>query len=1190
MGRRISLLLTWLSVALILAVSPLASFAEPASPIYTAPNGLNPPPGFDQSAAQVAVLVELADPPATSGAGDAPAVQSQRIAAAQAALLRDLSAMGARVLYQVRLAANGIAVTVPPDKIDSLRRLPGVVRLSLIPPKLPAETGVVANGSPAVEAAVTEATGRGVRVGVIDRGVDYTHADFGGPGTPAAYAANNPAVVEPGTFPTAKVVGGYDLAGDGYDASGGGGGTVPAPDPDPLECYRDATGAIEPKAGRGTHMAGLAAGFGVAADGTTYRGPYGSGVDYNTFRVAPGAAPEAQLYALKIFGCSGTTALLTAAIERAIDPNGDGDPSDHLDVVVIAARALFGSPDDPDARAVDSAVRAGVVVVVAAGDTLNTFYSIASPASARLAIAVGASDGTGGILESTARGPLRGNDILKPDIVAPGVNVRSAAIGTGSAAVPMSGTTPAAPQVAGAAALLRQLHPDWSPFQIKTALMNAATPLQAPPSLAGAGQVSLSALSLSGLLVSGGHDVGLTFGAPWIAASTTATRTLLLENAGENDQIVSLSATAVATETGVTLTVPPGPIVVPAHGWARATVELAIDANGLDFTRDPATDERQGGFSRHYLAEHGGYIKVSSAGTSGTRVRPGHAAHLESVDIYLDDVLLDDSLDSREVQEYIATTPGPHTVILRREHSSPSSPVIFSAPVNLLDGKDYTLLVIGRRGALAILVVDETVPAPPPAGQGVIHFVNANRVEPNWNIGPLDVYLDGVLKVPALPVGATSPFFPIAPGQHEVAFYKAGVDPAVKRYEARKTFVVAAGEAVLAGTGRHDDDDDDQDEDGDDEQRAFIGKAPVRAGSMLLASVPYNVFPIVAARAQVEGVATIAPSGRAFSVGLRNPGARNAGLLTTGATPRTPIASAFELAARSPAITGLEPRLSAADVQYLGVTTNYSATQNLATTLVYFGLSTYAPWSTPSEVQFRVYIDSNRDGVDDFVLVNTNFGTALGGAPIDVFISGLYPIRPDGTLAPARRFANLGSFSPPSASPFVNVAPFNTSVMFQLLALENLALPLDPSNPNGPKGPIPSSFCYHVETRARDLAGFGATLDRVPGLSAPPVAGCGNRGGVLLYDVPNYAIAPINTTNAVFAPRTFERPVFLDVDGGRITGGYNPAVAAARGGAELLVLHHHNAPYPRAEVVPVGGRPSASAQPGTAAYVPVAQR
>ena len=59
-------------------------------------------------------------------------------------------------------------------------------------------------------------------------------------------------------------------------------------------------------------------------------------------------APEAQLYALKVFGCHGSTALLTQAIERTVDPNGDGNPADHLDVLIISVGTPFGSESSPD--------------------------------------------------------------------------------------------------------------------------------------------------------------------------------------------------------------------------------------------------------------------------------------------------------------------------------------------------------------------------------------------------------------------------------------------------------------------------------------------------------------------------------------------------------------------------------------------------------------------------------------------------------------------------------------------------------------------------------------------------------------------------------------------------------------------------------------------------------------------------
>src|SRR6185436_10020689 len=100
-------------------------------------------------------------------------------------------------------------------------------------------------------------------------------------------------------------------------------------------------------------------------------------------------------------------------------------------------------------------------------------------------------------------GPQRGNRTLKVDVVAPGVNVRSAAAGAGADAAPLSGTAVAAAQVGGAAALLRQLHTTWTPAQIKAALIDTARPINAPPSLAGGGELNLAGLDSVSLLVNG---------------------------------------------------------------------------------------------------------------------------------------------------------------------------------------------------------------------------------------------------------------------------------------------------------------------------------------------------------------------------------------------------------------------------------------------------------------------------------------------------------------------------------------------------------------------------------------------------------------------------------------------------------------------------------------------------------------
>jgi hypothetical protein len=455
----------------------------------------------------------------------------------------------------------------------------------------------------------------------------------------------------------------------------------------------------------------------------------------------------------------------------------------------------------------------------------------------------------------------------------------------------------------------------------------------------------------------------------------------------------------------------------------------------------------------------------------------------------------------------------------------------------LADGHDYTLIIVGRPGALGLVVVDETAPAPP-AGQALMHFVNANRTEAGWDIGPLDVYLDGVLRAPALPVGQTSGFITVAPGTHEVWFFQAGRDPNHDRAVARKTFTVAAGELLLVGTGRHDDDDGDL---SDFEQRAFVGRALPRSSTMLALRVPFDIFPKSAAEAHAANTTmAVTPGAHTFTVGLQNTGARNVGLTAGVGGPQTPLVSAFELAATSPLIPDLSPSLRAADVEYVGVTSDFSVTQVVSSTTLFFGLSSYAPWSTPNEVEFSVYIDSNLDGVDDYVVLNSN-SKVFTGRHSDAFISPIYRILPDGTRVGITR-SSWDTWQPPtSPSGFgLDVAPFNTSSMFQAISAGLLGL-----TDGQPR------FRYHVESRARDADRFGRLIDRVPAV------------GSLEYDVAHAAIAPINITIPLFGGR----PLFLDVDGGQITTAVNTPLLATSGGHHMLILHLHNLPAQQAELV-----------------------
>ncbi|MGK4583116.1 S8 family serine peptidase [Kitasatospora sp. HPMI-4] len=301
------------------------------------------------------------------------------------------AAPGARELYRTHTLLTGIAVAAPPARLAALRRLPGVRAVHPITLKHRSNGySVPLTGAPALwsgTAGLPGNTGEGVRVGVIDSGIDYTHADFGGPGTEAAFRSASGARTAPaGLFPSAKVVGGKDLVGDDYDPDPQAEHPQPVPHPgdNPLDCAAN---------GHGTHVAGTVAGLGVTTAGRTYTGPYRPGLDPAAFKVAPGAAPGAKLYAIRVFGCHGSTDQLGQALDLAADPDGDGDLADRLDVVNLSLGGRFGGADDADAIAVDRLSELGTVVAAAIGNDGDVYGIGGSPGTAARAIGVAASVG-----------------------------------------------------------------------------------------------------------------------------------------------------------------------------------------------------------------------------------------------------------------------------------------------------------------------------------------------------------------------------------------------------------------------------------------------------------------------------------------------------------------------------------------------------------------------------------------------------------------------------------------------------------------------------------------------------------------------------------------------------------------------------------------------------------------------------
>lgn len=619
------------------------------------------------------------------------AARSQRAdnRSAQNRVMRDARARGLlrRELFRVDTAYNGVAVAATAERARQIARITGVRTVVPLPEheRDNAQT-VPFIGAPSVWAPSAThpagLTGHGVRVGVIDSGIDYVHRTFGGRGTVAdLQVAVDPAsnversdtkppagfAVKAGDqqlYPSARVVGGFDFAGDDYDG-GDPEFAVARPDANPLDCPRIAGN------GHGTHVAGTIAGAGVAADGTTYPWPT-VWPPSSAPIVGTGVAPGAQLYALRVFGCQGSTALTVRAVEWALDPDGDGDPSDRLDVLNLSLGSPFGSPDDPTAAAVQHAVDAGIAVAISAGNSGDRIYQVGSPAVAAGAVTVanmvvGRWDATGSsydeadrgtVAVSSSRGPA-GGGTLKPDIAAPGTSIRSAAVGSvfpgvGGVAATKSGTSMAAPHVAGALAILRQQRPNWSVEELKAAMVNTADPTihrwpggQGPkhaPQRVGTGALDLAAATSTDVVAFADGDpgaVGVSFGPLQVPLGDGFwdDRAISVVNKGTAPADYAIAVDSRTTVPGATWELPDGTrITVPAGERRTFVLRLRVaDPSLLRNARDPtlpATYEicpdgegrvQLGVCPRRWLAEASAVVRLTDR--NATRPTLAVAAH-----------------------------------------------------------------------------------------------------------------------------------------------------------------------------------------------------------------------------------------------------------------------------------------------------------------------------------------------------------------------------------------------------------------------------------------------------------------------------------------------------------------------------------------------------------------------------------
>lgn len=344
-----------------------------------------------------AVAVAQRLPGARRLAADERASVRSSALAQQGTALGAVRATGARVQAQLADAINGVRVRVKSDKLAELARIPGVVAVRSIATYTRDNTkGDTLVTAPQAWGDVG-ATGKGITIAVIDAGVDYYHADFGGSGNPADFTKDDSTKTNDidsrgqTAFPNSKVVGGYDFAGNAYNASTTADpahpdfppNPTPKPDPDPLpSCSPDKANVSE--YGHGTHVSGTAAGQGVTSDGKTYTGPYDATTLSKDFTIGPGTAPEARILAYRVFGCVGSTNLVVDALDRAV--------KDGANVINMSLGSDYGLADSADAVASDNASLAGVTVVASAGNPGQRPYLVGSPAVSTRAISVAASD------------------------------------------------------------------------------------------------------------------------------------------------------------------------------------------------------------------------------------------------------------------------------------------------------------------------------------------------------------------------------------------------------------------------------------------------------------------------------------------------------------------------------------------------------------------------------------------------------------------------------------------------------------------------------------------------------------------------------------------------------------------------------------------------------------------------------
>lgn len=1003
-------------------------------------------------------VLELAEAPAAAhfaaeksrSAGAAKArQQALKNQKAQAALKEALGAsrIEAQVIYQLQQVYNGVVIQADARHAARLAKLPGVKAVRYLPLHEPHHSATMPLIGATQAWASYGKTGQGIRIGVIDTGIDYLHAMFGGDGS---YASNNTTTAgdTPGLFPGPKVVGGVDFAGDVYDASSTDPARfVPQPDPDPMDCAHDLGG------GHGTHVAGTVAGYGVNADGSTYTGAYDASLDVGAMKIGPGVAPHAQLYALRVFGCTGSTALTALALEWATDPNGDGDPSDHLDLVNLSLGSGYGSADDPTAVAANNAALAGVIVVASAGNSGDLYYISGSPASATRAISVASSvdalDVTDGFRvdgPSSIAGLYPSSHSVSFNWGAMTAPVTAPVIYDPANPAGCSGFAPGS--LAGKILLV-----DWIPAGHTTF-----------PCGSGARANNATAGGAVGVIMGNNKpyiDTAIAGNAAIPATFTTSTAGVAIKGA-----LAAGSATATLSKewTANQQLFAPGLTDTISSFTSRGP-------RGRDNAAKP--DITAPGQSIFSAKSYGGSEGTSKNGTSMA------APHMAGVMALLRQAHPDWSVEELKA---LAMNTAAHDLFTGQN----------------LSGPKYGPNRVGAGRVDLPLALSSDVIAYNNDGEGGVSlsFGDIEVVGSAWEVRTVKVSNKG-----SEPVTYTVSYDPRASVPGVNIFVLGGYQLTVPAGESRSFQVVLQAHASRMQYSR-------------DVTYAWSGGQWIPEVSGLLMLTPDQGQTLrVPVQATARPASEMQGALNGDEIVLSGTGVANLG---TGGNPHLySVLTTFELLHTSGAadLTGKAPSARSADIQHVGIATDYPAVVAaglpITQSSLWFGLSTHGDWTVPAnEVSLYIDIDTNGDGSADRFVVNASAN--------DFYYSALFVGGVNQAVQP------LNGFS--SALP---TYPFNSNVM--VLPVPASWLGLDAGV---------TQFNYRIMAYSR----FNGLVEQTPWLR---------------YD---YARPGISFGHVGM-------PAYYDLDGQAISVEIDPANYAGNGAQGILLFHHFNAAGNRTQVI-----------------------